>query len=290
MIGRTPKNNRTYSQGVQPSCYASRVIDSFPIEVSIRDSEHVRITTSDAERFDEAFRELLPRETAAAAFDLKPYLFLVSNPSSRTVVAYCIRFVFSNVNGSVHKEFDHCKNPTAVLTDGSVRSHHNEPLKPGDRRVISAGAVFPLNPAHSNPSWIPDYRDYLQQMHPPGSVKRLSIEVDAVILDDGTLTGANESNFGIAFSTFVSTEREVFRSIVESVDTGKSLDEVFATLTAESQQLATDPDRAFEPLRFEIVQSRGEAYGIWRRSGDGEFLRIARAIVLNEPFVVRRKD
>lgn len=268
----------------------------FPIEVVAGEPEHVRILTRDAEGFDEMVRELLPRKTAEAALTLKPYLFVETNLSAETVVAYCVRFdIAGAIRGAGHI-FCHNENPTAVLTTAKarsmlpVRSMLNDPLRPGDRRVKALSAVFSRRSDRDDPYWVPDYRKHLEEKYPPESVKHFRISLDAVILEDGSLFGPNERGFAKHFSKYVSKEREIVRRIVKSVDSGKSLESTFQALRGESAKLRAKTRRPGSHDAFCTGQSTAEAYQLWRRNGDETFLRLAREMAGAKAFSVRRRN
>ena len=73
------------------------------------------ITTSTLSGFDAMVEALLPREVAAQALTLKPYLFIVSNPSQQTVVAYCLKFTLSLDDGSTKSQYAVFMDPTAAV-------------------------------------------------------------------------------------------------------------------------------------------------------------------------------
>ncbi len=278
-----------YRYAVEWARYDGRVGASFPIEVALADPEYVRILTRDAEGFDEIVRELLPARTAEAALTLKPYLFLETNPSAETVVAYCVSYDIAGAIRGAGKIFCHNENPTAVLSQTTARSMLNDPLRPGDRRVKALCAVFSRSD-DDDPYWVPDRRKSLEEKYPPAAVKQMRISLDAVILSDGSLYGPNESSFAEHFCGYVAKEREIARRIVDSVDAGNSLESTIQALRGESAKYVTNPRALIVNSRFWTVQSLGELHGLWRRRGDERFLRLAREMAGREPFSVRRRN
>jgi hypothetical protein len=262
----------------------------FPIEVAAAEPEHVRILTRDADGFDEMVRELLPPKTAEAALTLKPYLFVEWNLSAQSVVAYCVHYQIAGAIHGAGNIFCHQEDPTAVLTKATGRSTLNDPLRPGDRRVRALSAVFSRRADRDDPYWVPDYRKHQREKYPPESVQHLRISLDAVILEDGSLFGPDESGFAKHFSKYVATEREILRRIVKSADAGKSLNSVIQSLRDESDALRAKPRSFRDDSVFCTVQSTGEAYGLWKRNGDEAFLRLAREMAGGEPFRVRRRN
>ena len=91
--------------------------------------------------------------------------------------------------------------------------------------------------------------------------------------------------------------RRAFVTVYRAILTPKSAthERFFGWRVLEVTPRAREP-RGEPPPRADKRQSRvgqeriGEAYGFWRRNGDEEFMRIARGILLAEPFSVRRKD
>ena len=181
------------------------------------------------------------------------------------------------------KIFVYRENPTAVLAKAPLRSMLNDPLRPGERRVEALDATFSRrSDDDDDPYWVPGWRKHLEEKYPPESVKHMRILLDAVILEDGVLSGPDECRFAKHFSKYVSKERKIFRGIVKSVDAGKSLESTIQGL-ANPKGLAEDDC-------FCTVQSPAEAHGLWKRDGDEAFLRLAREMAGGGPFSVRRRN
>jgi hypothetical protein len=118
----------------------------------------------------------------------------------------------------------------------------------------------------------------------------MRIALDAVILEDGSLFGPDESGFAKHFTGYVAKEREISRRIVKSVEAGQSMERISRSLRDESAAIQANPRSFSDDPVFCTFQSIGEARGLWKRNGDGAFLRLAREMASAKPFRVRRRN
>jgi hypothetical protein len=272
-------------------CYAA---DMASTRVSPANSEFITITTHTSKGFDAQVEALLPSEVAAQALTLKPYLFIVSNPSQQTVVAYCLKFTLSLDDGSTKGQFTVFMDPTAAVTQTWTVTGQYEQLVPGRQRVISINMVFNPEPRFNDISWIETYKQDLDREFPVQHLRSIEIEADAVILADGLLLGPDTADLATKFTLQVRAQRTLLGVIITQVDRGQALSSVFAGLKDEISRKVDVMFSSGEEDHTDPWNSDGSVYvfgdilRLWTRKGDELFLKQARTVVNAAAFTVHR--
>ena len=198
-----------------PPCYSAEMAS---IRVPPTNSEFISITTSTLSGFDAMVEALLPREVAAQALTLKPYLFIVSNPSQQTVVAYCLKFTLSLDDGSTKSQYAVFMDPTAAdCSQGWTVTGQYQQLVPGRQRVISLNMVFNPEPRFNDISWIQTYKQDLDKEFPVPHLRSIEIEADAVILADGLLLGPDTTDLATTFTQRAAAQRAILGEIITQI-------------------------------------------------------------------------
>ncbi len=274
-----------------PPCYSA---DMASIRVPPANSEFIRITTSTLSAFDAMVEALLPREVAAQALTLKPYLFIVSNPSQQTVVAYCLKFTLSLDDGSTRSQYAVFMDPTAAVTQSWTVTGQYEQLVPGRQRVISLSMVFNPEPRFNDISWIETYKQDLDKEFPVPHLRSIEIEADAVILADGLLLGPDTTDLATTFTQRAAAQRAILGEIITQVDQGHALSDVFATLKDENSRKVEVMFSSGQEAHADPWNSDGSVYvfgdilRLWKRKGDELFLKQARTVGNAAAFTVHR--
>jgi hypothetical protein len=262
--------------------------------VSPTNSEFITITTHTSKGFDATVEALLPQEVAARALTLKPYLFIVSNPSQQTVVAYCLKFTLSVDDGSTKGQFTVFMDPTAAVTQTWTVTGQYEQLVPGRQRVISINMVFNPEPRFNDISWIETYKQDLDREFPVSHLRSIEIEADAVILADGLLLGPDTADLATRFTLRVRAQRALLGAIITQVDQGQALSSVFAALKDEISRKVDVMFSSGEEAHADPWNDDGSVYvfgdilRLWTRKGDELFLKQARTVVNTAAFSVHR--
>lgn len=131
---------------------------SCQIDIKGSDADGVMLISPTNPEFDSRVYSLLP-EGAPVAFELKPCIVIVSNKSSRVVVAYSFTFWFTFRSGESHCNSVHFKYPDAVANTAADAPDYGTGIDsavalrarlkgreicPGEQRVV--GADFELWP------------------------------------------------------------------------------------------------------------------------------------------------
>jgi hypothetical protein len=254
-------------------------MEMFPIEIADFESDGVALTGPTDPDFDARAQAILSGY-AAPVLELKPYLAIVSNYDPRTVVAYTVSWTVTRRNDSsevIHTQF---KFPDAVAGTGNgLAVLQAREIKCGQKRLVGMGfEVWPVE-------YVDSYRGFGQQANQRlGEVKKLCIALDAVIFDDGTMLGPDDSQLGEHFIAFVQAKQVLYREVVVGLETGRVGDDVFAPL----RQTLAVPFRPNprDPMAVYDRQSAVEILG-WH---DRIVLEVFRRALRREPFTIKRLD
>jgi hypothetical protein len=259
---------------VASPCYAAGMAST---RVSPTNSEFITITTHTSKGFDAMVEALLPQEVAAQALTLKPYLFIVSNPSQQTVVAYCLKFTMSLDDGSTKSHFTVFMDPTAAVTQTWTVTGQYEQLVPGRQRVISISMVFNPEPRFNDISWTETYKQDIDREFPVPHLRSIEVEADAVILADGLLLGPDTADLATEFALRVRAQRALLGVIVTQVDRGQTLNSVFAALKDENSRkvdvmFSSGEEAPAEPSNNDdSVYVFGDILRLWRKKETSYF-------------------
>jgi hypothetical protein len=170
-------------------------------------SRNVVLISPQDPTFDAIARRLLGAAASGPALDLKPFLVIVSNRSTDTVVAYQVAWKITHTNQKGENHYTNFTYPDGamptILTLGD-----QQPLARGDERLV--GREFQLDP-----SWTAaNVQDVLlgtiqgQQAEMP-RIERLDISLNAVIFADGLLVGPDTQGFSSQQSACNCIERGI---------------------------------------------------------------------------------
>lgn len=255
------------------------------IEIKGSDADGVMLISPTNSEFDSRVYSLLP-EGAPVAFELKPRIVIVSNESSRVVVAYSVTFWFTFRSGKSHRNSVHFKYPDAVANPAADGRNYGtgidsavalgarlrgREIRPGEQRVVGVG--FELWPDAD----VVTYRDsYLEMSEIPEDLTALQIELDAIIFDDGLLLGPDHSGLAEQFAEYVEAKQDVYRGMVERIDGSGVSDDIFAPLREAVAR------RSQNPIASEAA---AEALGLQHNIMRDVFQQVLRP----EPFIIRRR-
>jgi hypothetical protein len=255
------------------------------IEIKGSDADGVMLISPANPEFDSRVYSVLP-EGARVALELKPWIVIVSNGSSRVVVAYSITFWSTFKSGESRRNSVHFKYPDAVAnTAADARTSsvaidsgvalqarlRGREIRPGKQRVIGAG--FELRPDADVVTW----RDsYIEMSETPKDLTSLQIELDAIIFDDGLLLGPDHGGLAEQFAEYVAAKQHVYRSMIERIDGSGVADDIFAPLREAVARHSENP------VASEIA---AEALGLQHNIMRDVFQQVLRP----EPFIIRRR-
>ena len=253
------------------------------IQVKGLESDGIMLMSCTDSAFDAAVKSWFAGNVAEL-LALKPLLVCLSNQSGRTMVAYTLRWEIMR-NGQREITFSQAKYPDAVAAAVPVRGNE---VRAGER--IICGMSIELDSGQWTGQATEEFylRQFAAWSREYDNAASLSISLDAVIFEDGELIGPDESRLRDDFAAYVSAKQDLYHSLVNGLDSGRSMAEVFHPVEEEMRtypydRLRRDPLALYQRLAIEHVST-------WRQKHeDGTLSNALRAAIRKEPFVIRRR-
>jgi len=221
----------------------------------------------------------------ADLLELKPLLVCLSNQSGRTLVAYTLLWDISR-DGQTEHTFAQAKYPDAVAA--AVPERSNE-IRAGERIIAAMGIELDSGQWNGRPTGEFYLRQFAERSREYDNATSLDISLDAVVFEDGELIGPDRSKLQDHFAAYVSAKQDLYRSLVNGLDSGRSMAEVFRPV---EEEVRTDPRSRLHSGDLLAAYRRlaMEDAGRWRRKhGDGALSNALRAAIRKEPFAIRRR-
>jgi len=255
---------------------------SFPIHTQGLDAHGVLLIPPTAADFDARVHQMFPKQ-AGLALELKPYLVIVLNNSPQTIGAYDVHFTFKNRGGEMMNSLAQFKYPDAVAgSAGDPAFPRGQEVYPGEQRLIG------INFEVSSEKYVKAYRDWgVQENAAHRDTTELRVELDAVIFDDGSLLGADSEVLNVRFSDhfaeYVKANQSLYSSIVQNVESGKSLDEAFPPFEGP---LSAPPIPTYLDLYRHLAKQEVRS---WRKKlGDQAIYETLKKAIRKQPFAIHR--
>ena len=249
----------------------------FPISIEDFAAEGVTLTPATDGDFDARAQAILGGQ-ASPVLEVKPLLAIVANRNPRTVVAYTVAWTVTRRNQSSETTRTQFKFPDAVAGTGNgLALLQGREIRPGEQRLVGMGfEVWPVE-------YVDSYRDYgSRNAELLGDVISLHIALDAVIFDDGSLLGPDESRLAEHFIAYVRAKQLRYRALVVGLETGNLGDDVFAPL--RQALVASQEANSMDPLG---VYDRLSAADVLKLH-DRIVLEVFRRAMRREPFSIWR--
>jgi hypothetical protein len=241
------------------------------------ETDGITLISPAAAEFDSLVQSLF-KGNANLLLRLKPFLTVLSSNSDRTIVAFALKWTTpSRINLSQHKY------PDAIT--GMVTERGNEIL-PGEQRIVAKG--IEIDSGFSSGQATEDY--YLHQfvaMFAAETTTTLQIEVDATILSDGTLLGADESDLATDFALYLKAKQDLYHSIIDLLDKGHPFEEAFRPLDAARAEKPALSAYHRDPFSIYLRLALQET-DRWREQHGEASLDLIRQALVKQPFVVQR--
>jgi hypothetical protein len=235
--------------------------------------------------FDAIARRLLGAAASGPALDLKPFLVIVSNRSTDTVVAYQLLWKITHTNQTVEYHYTNFNDPDGVMP-AILATRDEQPLARGDERLV--GREFQLDPswtaANVQGVLLGTIQD--QQAKMP-RIERLDISLNAVIFADGLLVGPDTQDFSKIFAIYVDEKQKWLRQVVGDLDAGRSINEAFETMSQVRQQVPPILPN-LDWSAYYRREAAAEIFNLRKRIGDDAVSSVFRKAIRAEPFVIRR--
>jgi hypothetical protein len=128
-------------------------------------------------------------------------------------------------------------------------------------------------------------RQFAEWTSDDADAKELRIEIDAAILDDGTLLGSDKSDLATDFAAYLGAKQDLYRKIVDALDGGSSWQEAFRSVDAI---LSTKPRPDVHNPLWVYSRLAAEDANRWREACAEGSVDLFRRAVRREPFVITR--
>jgi hypothetical protein len=254
-----------------------------PIHVENLEEQGITITSTADPAFDADIRALFQGDSEEL-LKLKPFLVIISNGSARTMVAYTLTWVLRLPRGS-QTGYSPARYPDAVADAFPYRGNE---IRPGEQKIVPMGIELDCGRWTGKPTesfYLDQFIDWFKAF---AEVTEVQVGFDAVIFDNGELIGPNKAHLDESFLTYLHANENWYRSVLEALDAGKSVDEAFLPIQAV---LAADPQLDIDdPERFWRRQSTAGVRRLRLRYGDHALQDILRKAIRKEPFKIYRRE
>ena len=278
------------------------------VEVTGFESDGIDLISPLSSEFDSRADALSPPEMSDIAKDAKPYVVIVSNKTSRNIVAFTM--ALSNFEGKAMPnplfysyppaavEQQIFMAPNAVGSTGLDFGDRSEAgIPPGGQRLIGLGFSIPaMRPKFEAQPGVADWdddrmwnwvvsttREFVARIKSQGrGITGIRIKLDAVIFDNGLLIGPDTNDqLSSHLEGAVKARQDLYRMFVDSLDRGALIDELFP----EPEEAANDLSDIFG-FRLGAIATVND---LRRRNGDDKIRQVLQQAILKEPFVIHRK-
>jgi hypothetical protein len=182
--------------------------------------------------FEKLLKMSLANDSTPELELLKPYTVILQNNSNKILVAYALRWEYTNEKGQrVH--IDYSDSQISRLMDGSFRRPTTEfdksgpTLEPYSWLIIAPSTSLKTSSGARERADDPDYQRLLQKLSKRlGEALDVSVTLDGAIFEDGSFNGPNASHLLEHFVAELRAKQNLTENIVKAVQQGKTLSEV----------------------------------------------------------------
>ena len=167
---------------------------------------------------------------------LKPFSVILRNSSSRSVVAFAIKWVVSDASGKVLTRSFNYIEPSGLLDGGREKTKRalvEHQIRPGGTRLLTTNGMDRTED---------ELRD-LASSPLPESVQH--VEIDLAVFDDGESIGPNTLGLMEIFAAYVNARQDVMEEVDSRTAKGENLKSVVADiksrLTPEADTVQVTP-------------------------------------------------
>jgi hypothetical protein len=248
--------------------------------------EGIALVPPDDQEFDSLVGSLF-KGNAAELLKLKPFLTIISNRSPRTIVAYTLYWKIKQPNESRVSRSQY-KYPDAV---GSPMPARGNEIHSGEQKIVAMN--IEINCGRWDGEATDEFylRQFVDWFVEYADASDVHIGFDAVIFQDGEMIGPDQSRLGDHFAAYVAAKQGFYRSLVQSLDSGQSMDQAFGPIEAAIAANTANPrlDSTNLPVMWQTVAAL-EVLAWRRRYGDAALPDILRRALWEEQFVIRKRD
>ena len=235
---------------------------------------------------------------------LEPYVLIVTNRSKRKIVAYSPAWTVTGryLHGSGQIFNLSLKYPNAVAgTSIGNQFPRGDEIYPGETRIATQGVAGDKNIVRDAELWRaePHGAAFFKQLaerqrtdfKDPAEVE---VGLDAVIFDDGELEGRDRGHLEKHFSAYVNGSQAIDKEIVDAINAGSTIDEVFGKMKAAAADYAADyqtqVDKPDSESYFYNAIAAQDAMSWRREHGDSQLIAHFKGALRDSPFVIWRKS
>ena len=288
-----------------------------PVKIGIRevtatgfDKEGVRLISPADPGFDATIDKLAAPGWAKLLKDSKPWLVAVSNETSQKIVALKVLYKMATIGGETTTNSSFYVAPDAIGSP-SLNFHPSSErgILPRSQRLIGVGFTIPevepknltMGPGWDQArswNWIIDstaiFIDDTTSQY--ASVKKVQIELEAVIFEDGRMIGPDAAGPGglemarleTHFVSLVQAKQSLYRNIATFIDRGESVDAAFQAAFKIGAVRNTPETALFSASDVAWTEAASTAERLRKEYGDSKIRDILRRVLLEKPFVIRK--
>ena len=264
----------------------SGLLMTIPVTLSDLKGDGVRLVSPLHPDFDRIARPLIGRR-ADQLFALKPLLVLIANDTRKTVAAASVVFrVAKPVDGIV--AWTNVAFPDVIV--GDIGSSKRLGVRPGESIVVAQEAAVEDFDGPEPEDWFRGVITELvrQRDEHLKNAQGVTIELDGVIFDDGTLIGPDEDGkLAALFRGKVSAYQQWLRTIADGLAAGQSVEAAFSPILKFQDEVRARQGSlrglTADRMQTEVEKTNAAADVVkWRRQvGDTELPRILAGLQLS---------
>jgi hypothetical protein len=245
----------------------------------VPDTVHVVLGTD--RRGSEAIAHLLPSLRGRGLQKLLPYLAVVSNRSSKSIVALSVTFAGADADGHTSRVTLQLKYPDAVDPENPYPPSAGEPLRSDQSKVLCPHYELAddMDAELIASTAAREYEGF--------GVRIQKVVVDAVIWQDGELQGPDDSRLGAHFSAYVDAKQQLYQRVQQRLGAGESIEDIKKSLKPSGplsgEALASDI------AVFYRFQAAGEFVQLANVLEPGTVSAVLGAAIRSDPFRVFRR-
>ncbi|HET9183311.1 MAG TPA: hypothetical protein VFP59_14330 [Candidatus Angelobacter sp.] len=241
-------------------------------------SRGVTLTVPSDPEFEQRVEQGLQENSRSdAVHAVKGISALLRNTTNKAIIGYALRWRFTYPDGTSTLRRVTYVQPGALLDDGHTKHPSSVAtstvIAPGESRLISEVASLG---AHSHTNLAGDLR-VLQHVDEINALANRSSEVtvmvDAVLFDDGSFIGPDETHFIKNFVASFDALQDFYRDLVALNDSGKAEREIMEWVSKQN----TGNTYPLSQSEFERAVAANEFVAVAQQYGFSSAIRLARS-------------
>lgn len=264
------------------------------VTVAGLDADGVWLIAPDGDGFDALVDQLTTPEYAPMVKAAAPWVVIIVNDTTQTIVALSIRFTI----GAGRTQSDQSvfmTAPDAIADTGLEYGRASERgIPPGGRRLIGINFAIPeRKPPGSPPDvtpeeqafYLPQVRNWIESTTSDfASADRVHITLDAVVFDDGVLLGERVDDLAPHFEALVHAKQAAYCLALDRIEGGEDATAVVKAVLEED----ASPDGDATRESYAANEGRTAVAELFHRYGAEHLAGALRRAILPHTFTVHR--